>query len=260
MCNFVVKLSVVVILTCFASFYALKAIPVLPSLLRNINQHVQESYIEFLDDTSCWGSTDKDGSWLKLARLEDITLQLQHLQLNQSCDLMGFLYGCPSPLAVPIHSEDAYEMTLLHLPPNAAFPPRYHTGGSVVIYKRLYGRGNCRRIIVNREIGKEELPEKAVQVRLGGIHRILESSNSSRLCVLETVLYPPRRVQEGLSSGGFEEDEGEDSSSSNGGGSSHVLKLHIPSDQPSHMSLSHLFGAYNELIVTSSSYTRILYE
>ena len=76
--------------------------------------------------------------------------------------------------------------------------------------------------------------------RLGGINRIIESSNTSKLCILEIAIYPPSRIEEGLGDiGGFNEAVNQ------------VLSLNVPYNNrmniASEASLSHLeelFGMY----------------
>ena len=81
---------------------------------------------------------------------------------------------------------------------------------------------------MNREIGREDLDD-SLHMRLGGMSRVIESSNSSKLGVLELVLYPPSRVEEGLGAvGGFDADHG-------------VMKLDIPATGDA-SPLSTLFG------------------
>lgn len=86
---------------------------------------------------------------------------------------------------------------------------------------------------MNREIGKEDLDD-SLHVRLGGMNRVIESSNSSKLGVLELVLYPPSRVEEGLGAvGGFDGDPG-------------VMQLDIPAAGDA-SPLATLFGKHSPL-------------
>ena len=167
---------------------------------------MERSYAAYLsrdEGSDSWGLSDKDGSWVRWEKLTTLQSMINSLELNRTSELSSFLYNSPVPLYSTLSSSPSYDLTLLHIPQQCSLPPRYHSPGTVVVYKKLYGRGHCRRIIVNREIGRDEF-EDALQMRLGGMYRVLESLNASRLGVLELVLYPPRRQVEGLSGiGGF---------------------------------------------------------
>lgn len=183
------------------------------SLARLVERALGESYAGFaLEDSSSWSASsstdtasDKDGSWMLRPLLGEIQANLAQLQLNHSSEAGAFLCASPTELCVPMHCGPAYDLTLLHLPPGERFPARYHAAGAIIMYRRLYGKGCCRRIIVSREVDSEAL-EDALLTRLGGMRRVLESAPGSALGVLELVLYPPSRVREGLGAvGGFED-------------------------------------------------------
>ena len=177
-----------------------------PPFIAEVEATMERSYAAYLsrdEGSDSWGLSDKDGSWVRWEKLTALRTMIDSLQLNRSSELSSFLYNSPVPLYAPLSSSLSYDLTLMHIPPQCSMPPRYHSPGTVVVYKKLYGRGHCRRIIVNREIGRDEF-EDSLQMRLGGMQRVLESVNASRLGILELVLYPPRRQAEGLSGiGGF---------------------------------------------------------
>ena len=203
-------------------------------LIEEVETTMRRSYDAYLsrdEGSDSWGLSDKDGSWIRWEKLTSLQSMLERLQLNRSCEMTSFLYNSPLLLYSSLSSSSSYDLSLLHIPPQTSMPPRYHSPGTVVVYKKLYGRGHCRRIIVNREIGRDEF-EDSIQMRLGGMHRVIESANSSRLGILELVLYPPRRQDEGLGGvGGFVD------------ATPDILRIDMPSSLNQESCLGYMFEA-----------------
>ena len=147
---------------------------------------------------------DKEGLWVNgelFAVFED---QLRDIKVVEDSPVVQFIATASHSLEVPLLTREDVEVTLLAVPPASAHVPRRHQAGTILLYKRLFGAVNLRSVIVSessgavRDIKSELLGETEVLRRLGGLSRVLESTNALPAAVLEVALFPPTRIDEGL--------------------------------------------------------------
>lgn len=145
---------------------------------------------------------DKEGLWVNAELLEQFEDVLRDVKVVEDSAAVQFIAAASHCLEVPLLKRADVEVTLLSVPPASAHIPRRHPAGTILLYKRLFGAINLRSVIVSgtsvRDIKSEELLEADLMRRLGGLSRVLESTNALPAAVLEVALFPPTRTDEGL--------------------------------------------------------------
>ena len=185
--------------------------------LRQVTQNaVLESYkrLESIDEEgrTATAARDKDGSWLDRDRFEIVKERLSLLMVDETDSMVSsLLSSSPWPIWMNFTSSGAFELSLFCVPPGQTHEPRRHPAGTILVYKRVLGHMRMRSMIgcPLREIGKDDLPDDSVLVRLAGKSIVFESLDGRPAGVFEIAIHPPRRDEEGMgSTSGFDDDDG----------------------------------------------------
>lgn len=171
-------------------------------LIRQCDICVQKSHSKYKE---LGIGRDREGTWIDNYELEVLIKRLQDIRPDPCSKMNKLISSSHLPISTKLFCSDYYDATLMFAPVSLLFPKRRHNPGTIILYKSLLGDGHIRAFINNREIRYDVLVGSDVLFRMGGLSRVFGSSSVCPAAIIELVLHPPRRVDEGwISTGGYE--------------------------------------------------------
>lgn len=172
------------------------------SLKQRCDICIQKSYLKYRE---LGIGRDREGTWIDNTELELVIQKLQRIRSAPDSKMNELVSASHLPMSMNLFSSLDYDATLLFAPVSTVFPKRRHNPGTIILYKSLLGDGHLRAYINNREIKYDVLERSGVLFRMGGLSRVFGSSDICPAAMIELVLHPPRRIDEGwASTGGYE--------------------------------------------------------